>query len=425
MEELKKSGLGKKYLMVLVLTFSCITYLTPYMCYDFYNQFLEAYHLTDGQMGTLMTYFGLTAMPGYLFGGWLADKFNPKKMVVWSCFLTAMVSVAVAFTSNFNVLIALYFCYGITGITMNWGAYLKIVRMLGEDDEQGRLFASTDIAYSLFTLFLTYCVLALTMTILDKTAMGFKGALFIYAGLTVIIGIGIHILIPNRTREEMNRIDSSEDRINFKLLGKVLLMPFTWYLGLFTLGYYIFRSTITYINPYLTDAFGVSVGFATAFAATVRLGMLMIMSPTGGYIRDRILGGRATPIALIGATGAMIFAIVLSFIPQMSGFSYMIMGVAALIMMFTCFTSTCLYTPVTEGKISIVMSGTVMGVASAIGYSSDIWLYRLCGSWLDHLGNAGYRNIWLFTAAGGVMMIVMALQLNRHYKKVRAQTASE
>ena len=421
MDEMKKGGLWKKYLMVLVLTFSCITYLTPYMCYDFYNQFLDAYHLTDGQMGTLMTFFGLTAMPGYLFGGWLADKFNPKKMVVWSCFLTALVSVAVAFTSNFTVLIILYFCYGITGITMNWGAYLKIVRMLGEDDEQGRLFASTDIAYSLFTLFLTYCVLALTMTLLDKTSMGFKGALLIYAVLTVIIGIGINILIPNKSKEELDRIDSSEDRINFKLLGKVLLMPFTWYLGLFTLGYYIFRSTITYINPYLTDAFGVSVAFATAFAATVRLGMLMIMSPTGGFIRDRILGGRATPIALIGGTGAMIFAIVMSFIPQTAGLSYAVMGVAALIMMFACFTSTCLYTPVAEGRIPIAMTGTVMGVASAIGYSSDIWLYKLCGNWLDKLGNAGYTNIWYFTACGGVMMIVMALQLNRHYRKARAQ----
>jgi predicted MFS family arabinose efflux permease len=419
MDEAKKLGLGRKYLMVLVLTFSCITYLTPYMCYDFYNQFLEAYQLTDGQMGTLMTFFGMTAMPGYLFGGWLADKFNPKKMVVLSCFSTALVSVAVAFTSNFTVLIFLYFCYGITGITMNWGAYLKLVRMLGDDDEQGRLFASSDIAYSLFTLFLTYCVLAATMTLLDSTSMGFKGALFIYAALTVIIGIGINILIPSKSKEELGKIDSSEDRINFKLLGKVLVTPFTWYLGLFTLGYFIFRSTITYINPYLTDVYGVSVAFATGFAATVRLGMLMIMSPVGGYIRDKVLGGRATPIALIGATGAMIFAVVLNFIPQAAGLSYVVMGVAALVMMFTCFTSTCLYTPVAEGRIPIAMTGTVMGVASAIGYSSDIWLYNLCGRWLDNLGNGGYANIWYFTAAGGLMMIAMALQLNKHYRKVR------
>ncbi len=421
MDETKKNGLGKRYLMVLVLTFSCITYLTPYMCYDFYNQFLEAYHLTDGQMGTLMTFFGLTAMPGYLFGGWLADKFNPKKMVVWSCFLTAVVSVAVAFTSNFTVLVILYFCYGITGITMNWGAYLKLVRMLGDDDEQGRLFASSDIAYSLFTLFLTYCVLAVTATVLENTTMGFKGALLIYSALTVIIGIGINILIPSKSKAELDHIDSSEDRINFKLLGKVLTMPFTWYLGLFTLGYFIFRSTITYINPYLTDVYGVSIVFATAFASTIRLGMLMIMSPVGGYIRDKVLGGRATPIALTGATGAMIFAIVINFIPQAAGLSYVVMGVAGLVMMFTCFTSTCLYTPVAEGRIPIAMTGTVMGVASAIGYSSDIWLYNLCGNWLDKMGNAGYANIWYFTAGGGLMMIVMALQLNKHYKKVKAQ----
>jgi MFS family permease len=425
MNEVKKGGLGKKYLMVLVLTFSCITYLTPYMCYDFYNQFLAAYNLTDGQMGTLMTFFGMTALPGYLFGGWLADRFNPKNMVVWSCFLTALVSVAVAFTSSFPLLVFLYFCYGITGITMNWGAYLKIVRMLGEDDEQGRLFASSDIAYSLFTLFLTYCVLALTMTVLDHTSFGFKGALFIYAALTVIIGIAIKILIPSKSKEELAKIDSSEDRINFKLLGKVLLMPFTWYLGLFTLGYFIFRSTITYINPYLTDSFGVSIAFATAFASTIRLGMLMIMSPTGGYIRDKVLGGRATPVALIGASGAMIFAIVLALIPQTAGLGVAVMCVAALVMMFTCFTSTCLYTPVAEGKIPIAMTGTVMGVASAIGYSSDIWLYNLCGSWLDKYGNGGYTNIWYFTACGGILMITMALLLNRHYKRVRKQGQTE
>ena len=421
MDEMKKRGLWKKYLMVLVLTFSCITYLTPYMAYDFYNQFLEAYKLTDGQMGTLMTYFGMTALPGYLFGGWLADRFNPKSMIILSCFSTALVSVALAFTTSYPLLVFLFLCYGITGITMNWGAYLKLVRMLGEDDEQGRLFASSDIAYSLFSLFLTYGVLAMTMTVLNNTSFGFKGALFIYATLTVIIGIAILILIPNKSKEELAKIDNSADKINLKLLGKVLIMPFTWYLGLFTMGYYIFRSTITYINPYLTDSFGVSVAFATGFAFTIRLGMLMIMSPVGGYIRDRVLGGRATPIALIGASGAMLFAIVLALIPQTVGLSVVVMSIAAVVMMFTSFTSTCLYTPVSEGKISIAMTGTVMGVASAIGYSTDIWLYSLCGSWLDKYGNDGYTNIWYFTACGGALMIVMALLLNRHYKKVRQQ----
>jgi len=130
---------------------------------------------------------------------------------------------------------------------------------------------------------------------------------------------------------------------------------------------------------------------------------LMIMSPVGGYIRDRILGGRATPIALTGATGAMIFALVINMIPLAAGFSYLVMGAAALIMVFACLSSTCLYMPVAEGKIPIAMTGTVMGIASAIGYSSDIWLYNLCGTWLDNLGNAGYANIWYFTAAGGLM----------------------
>jgi MFS-type transporter involved in bile tolerance (Atg22 family) len=90
----------RKYLLVFLLTFSNIVYLIPYLATDFYNQFLEAYGLSDSELGMLITMYGATAVPGYFVGGWLADRFNPKTMVALSCILTAAVAMGVAFVPN-------------------------------------------------------------------------------------------------------------------------------------------------------------------------------------------------------------------------------------------------------------------------------------------------------------------------------------
>ena len=65
----------KKYLLIFLLTMSALCYNLPYLSSTFYNQFLEAFQLSNTQVGVLMTMFSLTATPGYLFVGLLADKF--------------------------------------------------------------------------------------------------------------------------------------------------------------------------------------------------------------------------------------------------------------------------------------------------------------------------------------------------------------
>lgn len=422
----KHSGVQvKKYLMVFLLTFSNIVYIIPYLSLDFYNQFLEAYKITDGQLGFLITLFGITAVPGYFLGGWLADIFSPKKMVVWSTISTALVGFGVALTSSYTVLMVLYFLYGLTSTMMNWAAYLKVIRMLGGDEEQGRLFGSVDIAYGLFSLILEAGVLALVTTKLADNPLGFKLSIMIFGAISIIVGIAIQVLIPEPSAEALKKEALSDvDRFRFSLIGKAVRMPITWYLSLFTMGYFIIRSTMPYVNPYITDTYGMDEEAAATIMLTIRTMSLTVMSPFGGYLRDRI-GGRTTPIAMVGSTGALVFSLILGFIPEMMVPSTMIFTIAAVILIFNSATTSALYTPTAEGKVPIVFTGTVLGIASAIGYSSDIWLYTLCGNWLDNMGNAGYRNIWFLTAAGAALMAAMGLMLYRQYKKAGLSETEE
>lgn len=41
-----------------------------------------------------------------------------------------------------------------------------------------------------------------------------------------------------------------------------------------------------------------------------------------------------------------------------------------------------------ECGIPMVLMGTVTGIVSTIGYSIDLWLYAVTGSFLDTMGNA-------------------------------------
>ena len=75
-------SMKRKIFLVFLVTFSSIVLLIPYLAYDFYNQFLTAYGVTDTQMGLLLTGYAASAVPSYFFGGWIADIFNPKKLVV-------------------------------------------------------------------------------------------------------------------------------------------------------------------------------------------------------------------------------------------------------------------------------------------------------------------------------------------------------
>lgn len=104
----------KRYLLIFLLTMSALCYNLPYLSSTFYTQFLEAFQVSNTQAGLLMTMFSLTATPGYLFGGMLADKFSPKKLLLISQFLTAGLGFIMSFINGYTILLICYLGFGVS-----------------------------------------------------------------------------------------------------------------------------------------------------------------------------------------------------------------------------------------------------------------------------------------------------------------------
>jgi hypothetical protein len=83
--------------------------------------------------------------------------------------------------------------------------------------------------------------------------------------------------------------------------------------------------------------------------------------------------------------------------------------------------SNFLYTSVTDANIPNAHIGSVYGIACTIGYSSDLWIYTVCGNWLDKMGNAAFRPIWALGTLGGIIMLLVAFSVLQFYKKLDAK----
>lgn len=413
-ERIANASLKMKYVWVAVLTMTTIVYLLPYTYNDFYNHFLEAFHITDGQAGKVLTFFGLTATPGYFIGGWLADKFNPKRLVVISTLGTGLCGFWLSFCESYSMLMVIYFLFGITTTCMHWGAFLKMIKSWGTPEEQGRLFGVENSMFGAVGLISTYVILGL-ITFLFKDA-GFRGGVQVYSAVTLITGIATWLYIPY---DNEAKVDMGEDKIDFRVIGKVMKMPVAWYLGAFTWGYFMVRSTVPYLNPLMTDVYGIGIALAAFITTTLRSGMNMIFGPIGGYFIDK--AGRSTPVVLFGGIATLCFTILIVFIPKRPDLFMLFLCVAILVTVSSYLNSSALYTPVTEARVPLKYVGTVLGFASTLGYSTDAWIYNVCGRWIDNYGDVAYNYIFILQAFGAVVMIASGLLLAKLYKKAQVK----
>lgn len=132
---LSKIGLGetmsKNFLAILIVAFGgAIIYGLPYFRFDYYDVYLETYHLTNIQMGIFGSVLGVFGMISYLFGGIVADRFSTRIILSVSLIGTGIGGFIHLLPLNFAALVALYAFWGISSLFAFWPACVKAVRIL-------------------------------------------------------------------------------------------------------------------------------------------------------------------------------------------------------------------------------------------------------------------------------------------------------
>lgn len=85
-----KNTLKKNFFTLILLSFcGSIIYGLPYFRKYYYDDdYMALYHLDNFQMGLLGSAYGLLGLFSYALGGYLADRFAPKKLLIFSLVAT-------------------------------------------------------------------------------------------------------------------------------------------------------------------------------------------------------------------------------------------------------------------------------------------------------------------------------------------------
>ena len=136
--ETRKKPNFKKWMSLLVLCCGTgVIFQLPYIRNTFYVPLVEALNLTNEEFGLLSTSYATVSMICYFFGGWIADRVSPRKLLTISFISTGLVGLVFSTFPGYGTMRVIFALFGVTTVLTYWSALIKAVRGLGDSSEQG------------------------------------------------------------------------------------------------------------------------------------------------------------------------------------------------------------------------------------------------------------------------------------------------
>ena len=400
----------KRYFLIFVLAFGTTAmYSLPYMKSSFYDPMQQALGLSHTQIGNLLSVYGLVGMVSYFVGGWFADKFSVKILIPFSLIASGLLGIYFATFPSYGQILLIFVLWGITTILTFFAGSIKVIRMQGDESEQGRLFGFNEGLSGIAGTLISFIGLYLFGKLTDIT-VGFKYVVWLYSGASILCGIILFLLIEDKKEDK-----GSEEALTFKALARVVTMPKAWLIGLIIFSTYLVFSSLTYLSPYLSEVYVMPMTLVSALSIVRTYVIKMGASPSAGIIADKV--GSPIKVMFVGyiLTAASMAAFLV--IPKENNFM-MIAVINMLILSAILFGFRGIYfASVSESNISMETTGMVVGFASLIGFSPDAFYYTLAGNWLDTYGQTGYTYIFMLSVAAAAVGIFATYTLNKINQK--------
>jgi len=254
-------------LVILIIAGEMI-YTLPYFRNYYYDVFLDAFHLTNTQMGTLGSAYGVCCLISYIFGGYVADRWRTKHLLSISLLATGILGFSLLLYPPYPVLLLIYAAWGITSIMTFWVALIKAVRSLASENEQGKAFGFFEGGRGAAKVIESALVLGLfaflAKQLSDKLAL--SSVIIFYSVMCILLGFMIMLLYKepygNNSSDEIK--DKADKKFDWAILLRILKMPTTWLAAILILTSYAMINSFYYITPYATAAFGASTIIAAA-----------------------------------------------------------------------------------------------------------------------------------------------------------------
>lgn len=407
-----------RYILTLIALGVCggTIYIIPYVRYSFYTQLTEVMQVSNAQLASLTSMYALVAIILFIPGGIMADKFNAKKLIVFSLAGTTILTVIFALQMNYFVANIVWIGLAVTTGTTFWPGFVKFLNALGDAESSARTFGYY---YALNGI---SAAIVNTITLWVISHYNIKAGMLTIAASTTIALILICILLDEKQQAAVADVKTSdEDKFKFSDLGVVIKNPATYILGIVSFCTYAIYSNTSYFTPYLVDVLDVSPETSSIYSI-IRTYVFMLLAPIGGFMADKVFKSTGKWLAITLSAIAVLYIVILllpSSVSPTFASIYTLIPAAIAMSMYGI-----RYSILRELPIRPAIVGTVMGVASMISWLTDFILPPVFGTLLDRLGNEGYTYIFIILAVIGAVGVAVSLIAVNMNKKSKAEYAA-
>jgi sugar phosphate permease len=406
-----RGKLRKNFGAIVILALSgSVIFGLPFFRFDYYDAYLATYHLTNAQMGVFGTIIGVFGIVSYLFGGLLVDGMSVRKIIVIALFGTGIGGLAHLLPLGFKGLVCVYALWGISTTFAFWPACVKAVRVMSDEDSQGKAYGFFEGAQGIGGAGAALIAVAFFnwgASEMANEVHAMKYVILFYALINIAMGVFALFTVKDEKMALNGR------RVSFKDLAKILKNPAVWIICLVTFCNHIFCLSIYYYIPYVTDILGASVVFGAMLGVFRKFGSIG-GNIVGGYLADRFGTTRLMRLAylvMLGGQAAMLLT------PVKSSSVLVVAVLFVTILVFFHMNFAMAWTMMSEGAVPVEYSGAVAGLICTAGAIPELFVSVLAGNIIDnHPGVTGFRYFFCFLtaiiAAGLVLILIWRNYLN-------------
>ena len=381
----------------------------------------EAFVISDAQIGEAQALYGITAMLSYFFGGFIADKWEPKKLLSLSLFLTAIGGFWMTMIPSIYTLKLLYAFWGVSTILLFWASLIKATRQWGNENNQGLSFGLLDGGRGLFAasiaLFgasiLTYFFpqKGIEITFDNKV----ETLQYIIGTITFIVFL-VSLLVWKALPKEPIKFETGKEfQFNFKKAFSLMKQRKVIFHSIIIFCAYCSYKITGVFGTYAKDVWNYSLEEATYFAVFIQF-IRPIAAITIGWIADKFMPSKMIVPSfsiLIIASAILGFGffsdqpIYLSF----TVFIFMALGTYSLRGLY--------FAIIEETKTPIEMTGTLVGIISVVGFTPDIFMSLFIGYMLgENPTLMEYQHLFTTFTIIPIIGLIAALGFRKNIAKL-------
>ena len=401
-----------------------IVYLIPFIQYIWYDPFQEFIGATNTQLGLLITVYGFGNVFGAPIGGWLADRFNYKYIYVASVFLNGVFSLLFVLNPTYTFAFLMWIGFAVASLFLNYPTHIKIVRDLTTDENPRKIFGMNESFVGITSTIVNAILLAIFAK-LGSSAWGFQVVVYVIGAIALVLAIPTYFVMKDIAKNEAKVAAEVKEEKKEKMTGKdfleIIKNPATWLIGFGIFSVYTCAVSMSYFTPYFTAVMGGTVAVSGFISLVRTYGLRLVGAPIGGWLSDR-LHSVSKVLIVVYIIGIVSLLALVGFVNYLTAgvFIFITLVVGTIVYM----GKGSYYALVSELEVPRERSASTIGVAAALGFSPDIFLFPLVGFLIDNYGNNGYKYLFILQMVVFALGILGSLYCLRYKKKLHEKKNS-